>query len=64
MPLSAHILIRRSIRTTRLDSGNDPPPAADIFEAVRDQVGLRLECRGNMPVKLLTVDRASQVLEQ
>ena len=41
-----------------------PPPAPDIFEAVRDQMGLRLERRGNMPVKLRTVDRASQVLEQ
>jgi uncharacterized protein (TIGR03435 family) len=41
-----------------------PPPASDIFEAVRDQIGLRLERRGNMPVKLLVVDRASKVHEQ
>lgn len=64
MLLSAHVLIRRSIRTTRLDSGNDAPARCYIFEAVRDQMGLRLERRGNMPVKLLTIDRASQVLEQ
>jgi uncharacterized protein (TIGR03435 family) len=60
--LGAHFLIRKSIRTTRLDRQTMDPHAADIFETVRDQMGLRLERRGNMAAKLLTIDRASQVL--
>jgi uncharacterized protein (TIGR03435 family) len=38
-----------------------PPPASSIFEAVKDQMGLRLEGVQATPVEVLVVDKADKV---
>ncbi len=45
-----------------LGSANSDPsdPTADIFSAVRDQLGLRLESRREM-VKILAIDKIDRV---
>lgn len=37
-----------------------PAPAATIFDAVKEQMGLRLERRGNVQVNVLVVDHADK----
>ncbi len=41
-----------------------PSPAASIFEAVKEQMGLRLERKGTAVVDVLVVDRAEKVPER
>ena len=40
-----------------------PPPAATPIEAVREQMGLRLERRGNTPVKVIVIDGIGKATE-
>ena len=40
-----------------------PPVAPTIFEAVKDQMGLKLELRGTTQVSVLVVDRAEKLPE-
>jgi uncharacterized protein (TIGR03435 family) len=37
-----------------------PPPEASIFDAVREQMGLRLERRGTASVNVMVFDRAEK----
>jgi uncharacterized protein (TIGR03435 family) len=41
-----------------------PPPAENIFDAVKLQMGLRLVREGNAKVRLLVVDRADRTPEK
>jgi len=44
-----------------LSAATMPPLASSIFEAVSEQMGLKLERRGNQSVSVLVVDRADRV---
>jgi uncharacterized protein (TIGR03435 family) len=41
-----------------------PAPASDVFEAVRNQMGLRLEKRAVEPVRVVVIDKADRVPEK
>jgi uncharacterized protein (TIGR03435 family) len=38
-----------------------PPPASNVFDAVKDQMGLRLEKRSSVPVRWVVIDQADKV---
>jgi len=41
-----------------------PAPASTVFDAVKEQMGLRLERRGNMQVNVLVIDKADRTPEK
>jgi uncharacterized protein (TIGR03435 family) len=45
-------------------AGKMPAPASTVFDAVKEQMGLRLERRGNMQVNVLVIDKADRTPEK
>jgi uncharacterized protein (TIGR03435 family) len=41
-------------------AGKMPPPASNIFEAVKEQMGLRLERKGTMTVNVMVLDHVEK----